>query len=253
MDRSFGVLAAAGCGLILAACAAPSRAGLVITDVTLISPERAGPLEHAYVRIQDGRVTELSEAPIRGEEEVDGSGRYLIPGLIDSHVHLAMAPGFPSAMTAAQAASHPDIVTAALEQDPKSYLFHGFTTVIDLVSTAERTAQWNAREVRPDAYFCGAALHIEGQARRVRFPRFSYGKSFQELIEPAEGQATAESVVAQIADEGAVCVKTMHDAYLTQSVEEGRALVGAAHARNLPVFIHANAFLCGPAGAGSVP
>lgn len=82
--------------------------GLVVFDVTVVSPERAAaPLEHAYVRIRDG------------------TGRYLIPGLIDSHVHLAVPPE--------QAAAHPDVVAATLAQDPKSYLFFGFTAVIDLM------------------------------------------------------------------------------------------------------------------------
>ena len=79
--------------------------GLVIKDVTLISPERAAPLEHAYVRIRDGRIAEVSERPLRGERQIDGTGRYLTPGLIDSHVHLGSIPG----MTDEQEAAHPDI------------------------------------------------------------------------------------------------------------------------------------------------
>ena len=60
-------------------------------------------------------------------------------------------------MTAEQAKVHPEIVAAALAQDPRSYLFFGFTTLIDLIGTAERTAQWNALEIRPDAYFCASS------------------------------------------------------------------------------------------------
>ena len=74
------------------------------------------------MRIRDGRIDEVSERPLRGGQEISGTGRYLTPGLIDTHVHLAISPGFPSAMTAADAAAHPDIVAEALAQDPKSYL-----------------------------------------------------------------------------------------------------------------------------------
>ena len=128
-------------------------AGLVVADVTVVSPERAAPLQHAYVRITNGRVAEVSARPLRGEREIDGTGRYLIPGLIDSHVHLAVPPGFPAAMTREQATAHPEVVAVTLAQDPKSYLFFGFTTVVDLVGSGDRTAQWNALELRPDAYF----------------------------------------------------------------------------------------------------
>ena len=140
MNRWIGLVATAASAFALSACAthAPSS-GLVISNVTVVSPERAQPLKHAYVRIIDGRIAELSTQRLRGASQIDGTNRYLIPGLIDSHVHLAVPPGFPSAMTAQQAAAHPGIVAAALEQDPRSYLFFGFTTVVDLVGSAERT------------------------------------------------------------------------------------------------------------------
>jgi len=47
-------------------------------------------------------------------------------------------------MKAEQAAAHPEIVAAALAQEPRSYLFFGFTTVVDLIGTGERTALWRA-------------------------------------------------------------------------------------------------------------
>lgn len=108
---------------LLAGCAspAPSGEGLVIRDVTVISPERAVPLAHAYVRILDGHITEVSAQPLRGREEIDGTGRYLIPGLIDSHVHLDQVAG----MTPEHEAAHPEIAAAARAQAPRSYLYFG--------------------------------------------------------------------------------------------------------------------------------
>ncbi len=229
--------------LLLVSCTNPApRPGLVISNVTVISPERAAPLEHAYVRIVDGRIEELGAERLRGSSEIDGTGRYLIPGLIDSHVHLVLPPGFPAPMTAEQAAAHPEIVADALEQYPKSFLYFGFTTVIDLVGTAERTAQWNARELRPDAYFCGAAVTIDGRTRAVLYPYFSYGLPWDKRMDAVTdaAQQTPEAVVARMADDGAICVKTVYDVGLTPPLEEVQALVAAAHARNLPVLIHAN-------------
>lgn len=243
MTRLIAIVATAGACFGLFACAthAPSS-GLIISNVTVVSPERAHPLEHAYVRILDGRISEVSTRPLRGAQQIDGTNRYVIPGLIDSHVHLAVAPGFPSAMTAKQAAAHATTVATALEQDPRSYLFFGFTTVVDLVGSAERTAQWNARELRPDAYFCSGAALINGQIRYVLFPYFSYDVPVEERIAPVVDPAkhTPEAVVAHMAGDGAICVKTIYERDLTPTVEEVRALVAAAHARDMPVFIHAN-------------
>ncbi len=218
--------------------------GLVISDVTVISPERAAPLQHAHVRIGDGRIKEISDRPLQGGQEINGTGRYLIPGLIDTHVHLAISPGFPAPMTAADAAANPEIVAEALVQDPKSYLYFGFTTLLDLVGSGDRIARWNALELRPDAHFCGAAVNVNRQVRHIRFPGFSYAESSAAFAAAlaSTAQETPEAVIGRIADDGAICVKTLYDSFsrIVPSVEELQMLVAAAHARNMPVFIHAN-------------
>src|SRR5262245_44359287 len=184
VDASWSLTHWISCLAALLACACVARtaskepamfdppSGLVISDVTVISPERSAPLEHAHVRIRDGRIKEVSERPLEGGQEINGTGRYLIPGLIDSHVHLAISPGFPATMTAADAAANPDIVAEAIAQDPKSYLYFGFTTLLDLVGSRDRTARWNALELRPDAHFCGAAVIMNHQVRHIPFPGF---------------------------------------------------------------------------------
>lgn len=241
MNRSIGAAAAAASCFWAFACSPQDAAsGLVISDVTVISAEREAPLEHAWVRILDGRIAEVSEEPLRGEEEIDGAGRYLIPGLIDTHVHLAIAPGFPPAMTAEQAAAHPDVAAAALAQEPRSYLFFGFTAVLDLIAESERIARWNALDVRPDAYFCSGAVMMGDAVKRFTTPYFSYDQTGR-LDGP---EITPQAAVAEIAADGAICVKTVYEenvpGFPAPSVEQGRALVAAAHDAGLPVFIHAN-------------
>jgi imidazolonepropionase-like amidohydrolase len=239
MTRFAALVATAATCLLPAACTTPPS-GLVIANVSVVSPERASPLERAYVRIQDGKIAELSTRRLRGTTEIDGGGRFLIPGLIDSHVHLAVSPGFPAPMTAEQAATHPEIVAAALTQDPRSYLFFGFTTVYDLIGSAERTARWNALDVRPDAHFCvGVSVETDG-LQLVTAPIFSYGQA--DRIEPAK--LTPEAAVARIVAQGGACVKAAHMEGIpgvpAPSLEAVWSLVAAAHARGLPVFLHAN-------------
>lgn len=212
-----------------------TSSGLVVSKVTVVSPERARPLENAYVRIIDGRIAEVSERPLNGPDQIDGTGRYLIPGLIDTHVHLAVPPGFPPSMTAEQAAAHPELVAASLAQDPRSYLFYGFTTVLDLIGTAARTTQWNSLEVRPDAYFCGAVALNKGRAQPFVTPMFSYPP-----VNPGPAEQTIEAVVAQIASDGARCVKTFYWAPALPEMSEAKSLVAAAHQHGLPVLVHAN-------------
>jgi imidazolonepropionase-like amidohydrolase len=70
---------------------------------------------------------------------LNGTGQLLTPGLIDAHTHLSGVPG----MTFEQRNANPSIVQAALAQIPKSYLYHGFTTVIDLNYDTQSIANMN--------------------------------------------------------------------------------------------------------------
>jgi imidazolonepropionase-like amidohydrolase len=236
----------------LAASAAVSGAEpaspLVIRDVTVISPERATPLQHAYVRIRDGRIAEISDKPLAEKEQIDGRGRFLIPGLIDSHMHLGTVPG----MLAPHRDAHPDIAAMADAQEPRSYLYFGFTTVLSLGATAPAVTKWNALEVRPDAYFCGGTPMVSGYSFQgfTETPYFLYNPDqlgkIAALIHTESH--TPEAVVAEMARNGAICVKSYRESGFGRmagqlpvpSVEMIQAVVKAAHARNMPVFLHAN-------------
>jgi imidazolonepropionase-like amidohydrolase len=104
--------------------------GLVIENVTLISPERRAPLEHAYVVIRDGRIAEVGTKLVPGPQVrcIDGTGRFLIPGLIDSHVHV----GHSAALDDDAIEAHPELWAAYRAQVPRAYLAFGFTSILDL-------------------------------------------------------------------------------------------------------------------------
>src|SRR5580693_8156993 len=71
--------------------------GTWITDVSIISPEKLDHIEKGSVLIENGRIVRVerrkgAKKP-SGATVVSGEGQFLIPGLIDSHVHLASIPG----------------------------------------------------------------------------------------------------------------------------------------------------------------
>src|SRR5882724_6894196 len=72
-------------------------ATLRIEQVTVISPERPQPLRNATVVVRDDRIVSVTSGAAKpaaaGETVIDGTGLYLTPGLIDSHVHLNDVPG----------------------------------------------------------------------------------------------------------------------------------------------------------------
>ena len=64
---------------------------LVITNVTLVDGTGHGKLEGMTVGIANGRFTVITptrSAPNLSGRRIDGSGKFLMPGLIDAHIHL---------------------------------------------------------------------------------------------------------------------------------------------------------------------
>ena len=232
-------------------------ADLQIEHVTIVSPERAAPITDARVRVHDGRIVDIQRAgsaagqPRKGAEVIDGSGLFLAPGLIDSHVHLGEIPG----MTPDQEAAHPDIAKAARDQIPRSYLLYGFTTLIDLISTPQGVARWKSHGVVPDMYFCGGAALMDGYSMNYapkpqRYQGWPYmliesGTQAPDGIDPA--MHTPQAVVSRMKSDGAICVKTFFERGFGEDrnlpvpkLDTIRALVKAAHNAGMPVLMHAN-------------
>jgi imidazolonepropionase-like amidohydrolase len=260
--RHCGLRVAALSGLLIATALQSERTfgqDLRIEHVTVVSAERSGVLPDSDVTVRKGRIVAIVPAAKdkdtrpAGTPAIAGRGLYLVPGLIDSHVHLGSIPG----MTDEQERAHPDIARAARAQIPRSYLYFGFTTLIDLISTPEDMARWKSHDPVPDTSFCGGAALMDGYPMNYvpkpqRYARMPY------MIVEAQGRAplppgveaaahTPQAVVARMKSDGAICVKTffehgfggVHDLPVPKP-ETIRTLVAAAHAAGLPVLLHAN-------------
>ena len=259
--RRSGLRLAALSGLLIAAALQPVGAAgedLRIEHVTVVSPERTRALPDANVTVHEGRIAAIvpagkdTGAGHAGARTIGGRGLYLVPGLIDSHVHLGAIPG----MTDEQERAHPDIAQAAREQIPRSYLYFGFTTLIDLISTPEEMARWKSHEPVPDTYFCGGAALIDGYPMNYVPKPQRYARMPYMIVEPDSGPLppgvdpsahTPQAVIARMKSDGAICAKTffergfggVHDLPVPKP-ETIRSLVAAAHAAGLAVLLHAN-------------
>ncbi len=226
---------------------------VIIQNVTLISPERA-PLLHADVVIRDGKITEIGNhliAPPHAQR-INGDGRFLIPGLIDSHVHV----GHSAALDEGAIDAHPDLWSAYRAQVARAYLAFGFTTVVDLDLTPNDRAWFEAAPVHPRLYSCGPGIKVAGGYMAFHVPPPS-SPNFPNLVyEPKEADHwpktldpadyTPERAVSRAAGAGAICVKAFVESgfgvfnwpYLhTETLQKIQA---AAKARNLVLMVHAN-------------
>src|SRR5262245_47952967 len=116
------VLLLAPCLAALPAAAEP-LADLVIEHARVVSPPLAL-REDASVVVRGGRIAEVAAggAPAPARRRIDARGRTLLPGLIDTHVHLQLAAFADEAAYARWA-----------ESEGRALLFeyarHGFTTL----------------------------------------------------------------------------------------------------------------------------
>src|SRR5262245_65649456 len=113
-----------------------------ITDVTIISPENLEHIVACSVLIENWRIIRVDRKAgpkkAAGATVVSGKGLFLIPGLIDSHVHLASIPGLAPEMSPGPADGKSAMIKKYFEQLPRSYLYFGYLTVVDLAVVDQR-------------------------------------------------------------------------------------------------------------------
>jgi imidazolonepropionase-like amidohydrolase len=94
MGRTAGIC----CVIWFALSTAATAADLLIENVTLIDGTGRAPIPGASVLVTDGRISRVTSdtiaAPAR-VERVDGTGKFLIPGLFDVHIHIPKGPATP--------------------------------------------------------------------------------------------------------------------------------------------------------------
>jgi imidazolonepropionase-like amidohydrolase len=68
----------------------PEQSSLAITNVSVLSEDCTSMIDGLTVLIKDGIIQNITKgATITNEYKIiDGTGQFLIPGLIDSHTHL---------------------------------------------------------------------------------------------------------------------------------------------------------------------
>jgi imidazolonepropionase-like amidohydrolase len=228
--------------------------GLVIEHATLISPDRAEPLENVDVVIRDGRIAAVGPnlAATAGARRIDVRGRYLIPGLIDTHTHV----GNPVALDDEAIEKRPELLDAYRAQVPRAYLAFGFTTLLDVDLKPENRAWFEGSPLHPRLYHCGHALRIAGGYGALRIPADATSRDFPQLVyEPTQAMRwpstlnpqdhTPARAVQRVVDAGGTCVKTFVESgfgifeWAVPTRETLTALREETRRRGLTFLVHA--------------
>lgn len=240
-------------GALTASANSVDTESLVIRNVTVVNADATLSKKPLNVLIARGKIQAIGAWAFKADKVVDGTGQYLIPGLIDTHVHLRGVPGVPDGEL-----EKADFYQQAVAQIPRSYLYAGFTTLLDLVNTKTFIDSWNSQPIAPKAYFCAPAPIPKGypivdipeeELQKLDAARYflhdRHSHSHIDFADPADH--TPAHLVAAMKQDGALCAKIFYEKGFgarknlpVPSEAIVRELVKEAHQKGLPVFLHGN-------------
>lgn len=212
MIRRISAVVLAATALIALLSGAPTAARdgagtIVVSGGTLVDGTGGEPLPGATIVVRNGRMAEVTAGAVAGAgpglEVIDARGKWIVPGLIDMHVHYH--PGW---------------------MDPL-FLRHGVTTVRDvgsgLNSILELREESRAPGVaRPRIFACGPL--IDGPSPR-------HGRGISVSVQTV---AEARAAARRLLDRGVDCLK-IYEQLAPPLVE---AVVREAEGTRVPVTAH---------------
>ena len=181
---------------------------------------------HANVVVRAGRIEAVAAGAVipAGLRTFDGQGRTLLPGLIDSHVHV-----FPAARADA--------------------LRFGVTTVLDMFDVSREFKSWRAQRTSlaqtdlADVWAAGLGVTVKGGAPLQSLPP---GMTLPTLEGVADARRFVDARVAEGSDYIKVFIENLSEyggsrTLPTLSPAEVCAVISAAHADHRMAIVHTQA------------
>lgn len=226
----FRRISSLACLALAAACtpiaqpqpAGAAEASFLVKDVRLFDGERV--TERTDVLVEGGRIVRVGRnIATAGSEVIDGAGKTLLPGLIDSHVH-----GYPGAAEEA--------------------LRFGVTAEIEMFSMAPRDVRAALRAER-ESLARTARADIWSAGIGVTMPQGIIAKGAPPGAFPTLGdEGDAAAFVAARVAEGSDHIKIFYDVGRSASTGQPRfetfspdqlgRIIAAAHANGLRAIVH---------------
>jgi imidazolonepropionase-like amidohydrolase len=191
------------------------------------------------MEIAKGRIAAIRDKATHSDgERIDLKSQFVIPGLIDAHVHISGSPTYP-------------YVFADPMGNLKSALRCGVTTVIDLFYP-----ETGCKEVKNECHDSTGVYSSIIMSGPILTAPGGHGTEYGIPTRTMTTVAEARKIVADVIDSGADVIKVAYQAYTnthTISKEVLFAIIQEAHKRHKKVFVHiddaAEAMDCAEGGA----
>ena len=214
---------------------------LVLHDFTLVDGTGGAPVPRAQVVVEDGVVVSVgtASAPIAGATVVEGRGRWLLPGLWDTHMHHRFSAG--------GLLSPEEFSEEQLLLNWRAYLACGVTSAVSIgddpsATVAARSAEHDGALLGPRIFAAGSLFTAPGGhpvGTILRNEAVRVGDLAIEVGDPAEAR---QRLRQQIEQHGVDLVKVVYSSIPGDGPRLARdvldALVDEAHRLGRRVFTH---------------
>ncbi len=238
---------------------------ILIENATIINPASSrNEVLDGFVLIRDESIEYVGRKRPKVPKTIktiDGRGKFVIPGLIDSHVHLANIAGLNFKFSR----KYPELAESYYRQLNRSYLYFGYTTLIDLNNHSPKiVASLMKQEVRPEILTCGAQLEVwngfmmtdyEPEERLTEFPNFVIDRYNEKVrlpkVDSPESHTAEASVRKIVREQNAVCAKFAYEdgfggtedvTWEMPTPEITREIAAETRRVKIPLMLHASSY-----------
>jgi imidazolonepropionase-like amidohydrolase/ABC-type multidrug transport system permease subunit len=227
------------------------RSGTFLIRNTRVFPGDGTVKENATVLVHDGKIADIFDGPgpdaykIRAET-IEGSGKTLLPGLIDVHVHLSSPGGMSTA-------TEDYDVDKGMARDAAALLYSGVTAARSTGDGLDSSLKLrglisNGSKLGAQFFICGPMFTAEGGhgAEYAQYvPKLMQEALKAQLVRIPKTADEARLQVDELKTRGVDGIKAILESgfgegmlYTRMDVALFRAVAAEARARNLPLAVH---------------